>query len=37
MLMKYPDKDWFSRTSVALTDGYRTKAQANTLSVGHIF
>ena len=28
----HSDKDWFLRTSVALTDSYRTKTQANTLS-----
>jgi hypothetical protein len=28
----HSDKDWFSRTSVAVTGSYRTKAQANTLS-----
>jgi hypothetical protein len=28
-LMKHTDKDWFSRTSVALTDSYRYKKQGN--------
>jgi hypothetical protein len=29
ILMKHTDKDWFSRTSVALLDIYRYKKQGN--------